>query len=57
MEEELKKLNDFKKTQRSILLKIYRNTSNGVTTQYVTVFITGLICMFVLSVGYSPGRL
>ena len=32
MEEELKKMNDFRKTCRSVLLKFYRNTSNGVTT-------------------------
>ena len=33
MEEELKKVNDFRKTCRSVLLKFYRNTSNGFTTQ------------------------
>ena len=32
MEEELKKVNDFRKTCSSILLKFYRNTSNGVMT-------------------------
>ena len=32
MEEELKKVNDFRKTCRSVLLKFYRNASNGVIT-------------------------
>ena len=32
MEEELKKMNDFRKTCRSILVKFYRNTLNGVMT-------------------------
>ena len=42
MEEELKKVNDFKKIYRSVHLKIYRNTSNGVKTQTLTVFIAAL---------------
>ena len=32
MEEELKKVNDFRKKYRSVLLKFYKNTSNDVTT-------------------------
>ena len=42
MEEELKKVNNFKKACRSFLLKIYRNASNGVTTQKLTIFIIAL---------------
>ena len=42
MKEELKKVNDFKKACRSFLLKIYRNTSNTVTTQKLTIFIIAL---------------
>ena len=36
MEEELKKVNDFRKTCGSVLLKFYRNTSNGVMTHNLT---------------------
>ena len=49
MEEELKKVNDFKKACRSFLLKIYRNTSNGVTTHKLTIFIIALK----ITLGYS----
>ena len=38
----IEKVNDFKKACRSFLLKIYRNTSNGVTTQKLTIFIIAL---------------
>ena len=33
---ELKKVNDFSKTCGSVLLKFYRNTSNGVMTHNLT---------------------
>ena len=33
---ELKKVNDFRKTCGSVLLKFYRNTSNGVMTHNLT---------------------